>query len=101
MSFIPYSPGIYNLDYDRVKEVNSRLYAQWKEFRETCDKLHNLRIIVKYLNTKIRNLTSLKYLNEYEIAIQEAFDALFTTETLIKREIIKYYIDNLYASSSN
>ena len=101
MSFIPYSPGIYNLDYDRVKEFNNRLYAQWKEFRETCDKLHNLRTIVKYLTMEIKNLTSLKYLNEYEIAIQETFDALFTTETLIKREIIKYYIDNLYVSSSN
>ena len=48
-----------------------------------------------------KNWTSLKYLNEYEVAIQEAFDELFATETLIKREIIKYYIDNLYASSSN
>ena len=34
MSFIPYPPGIYNLDYDRVEELNNRLYAQWKEFRE-------------------------------------------------------------------
>ena len=33
MSFIPYSPGIYNLDYDHVKELNNRLYAQRKEFR--------------------------------------------------------------------
>ena len=40
-------------------------------------------------------------MNEYEVAIQEAFDELFATETLIRREIIKYYIDNLYASSSN
>ena len=56
---------------------------------------------VKDLTTNIKSLTSLKYLNEYEIAIQEAFDELFAIETLIKREIIKYYIDNLYASSSN
>ena len=35
------------------------------------------------------------------MVIQEAFDELFATETLIKREIIKYYIDNLYASSFN
>ena len=45
MSFIPYPPGIYNLDYDHVKELNNRLYAQWKEFRETCNKLHNLRTL--------------------------------------------------------
>ena len=77
------------------------MYAQRKEFRELCDKLHNLRTIVKYLTTDIKNLTSLKYFNEYKIAIQEAFDELFATETLIKREIIKYYIDNLYASSFN
>ena len=101
MSFIPYPPGICNIDYDRVKELNNRLYAQQKEFRETCDKLHNLRTTVKDLTINIKNLTSLKYLNEYEIAIQEAFDEVFAVETLIKREIIKYYIDNLYASSSN
>ena len=101
MSFIPYPLGIYNIYYDRVKELNNRLYAQRKEFRETCDKLHNLRTTVKDLTTDIKNLTSLKYLNEYKIAIQEAFDELFATETLIKREIIKYYIDNLYASSFN
>ena len=77
------------------------MYAQWKEFRETCDKLHNLRTTIKDLATNIKNLTSLKYLNEYEVAIQKAFDELFAIETLIKREIIKYYIDNLYASSSN
>ena len=101
MSFIPYSPSIYNINYDRVKELNNRLYAQRKEFRETCDKLHNLKTTVKDLTTDIKNLTSLKYLNEYEVAIQEVFDKLFATETLIRREIIKYYIDNLYASSSN
>ena len=77
MSFIPYPPGIYNIDYDRVKELNNRLYSQRKEFRETCDKLHNLRTTVKDLTTDIKNLTSLKYLNEYEVVIQEAFDELF------------------------
>ena len=101
MSFIPYPPSIYNLDYDRVKELSNRLYVQRKEFRETCDKLHTLRTIVKDLTTDIKNLISLKDLNGYEITIQESFDKLFATETLIKREIIKYYIDNLYASSSN
>ena len=79
MSFIPYPLGIYNLNYDCVKELNNRLYAQRKEFRELCDKLHNLRTIVKDLTTNIKNLTSLKYLNEYEVAIQEAFDELFAT----------------------
>ena len=77
------------------------MYAQQKEFRETCDKLHNLRTTVKDLTIDIKNLTSLKYLNEYEVAIQEAFDELFATKTLIKKEIIKSYIDNLYASLSN
>ena len=101
MSFIPYPRGIYNIDYDRVKELSNRLHAQWKEFRETCDKLHNLRTTVKDLTTDIKNLTSLKYLNEYEVTIQEAFDELFATKTLIKKEIIKSYIDNLYASLSN
>ena len=92
MSFIPYPPSIYNIDYDRVKELNNRLYAQRKEFRESCGKLHNLRTTLKDLTTDIKNLTFLKYLNEYEVAIQEAFDELFATKTLIKREIIKYYI---------
>ena len=101
MSFISYPLGIYDINYDRVKELNNRLYAQHKEFRETCDKLHNLRTTVKNLTTDIKNLTSLKYLNKYEIAIQEAFDELFAIKTLIKREIIKYDIDNLYVSSSN
>ena len=77
MSFIPYPLGIYNIDYDHVKELNNRLYAQRKEFRETCDKLHNLRTTVKDLTIDIKNLTSLKYLNEYEVVIQEAFDELF------------------------
>ena len=101
MFFIPYPPRIYNIDYVSVKELNNRLYAQRKEFRETYDKLHNLRTTVNNLTTDIKNLTSLKYLNEYEVAVQEAFDELFATETLIKREIINYYIDNLYAISSN
>ena len=65
MSFIPYPPDIYNIDYDRVKELNNRLYVQRKEFRETCDKLHNFRTTVPDLTTDIKNLTSLKYLNEY------------------------------------
>ena len=68
------------------------MFAQCKDFRETCDKLHNLRTTVKDLTTDIKNLTSLKYLNKYEVAIQEAFDELFATKTLIKREIIKYYL---------
>ena len=101
MFFISYPPGIYNIDYDRVKELNNRLYAQRKEFRETCDKLHNLRTTVKDLTTDIKNLTSLKYLHEYEVAIQKALDELFSIENLIKKEIVKYYIENLYASSSN
>ena len=69
ISFIPYPYGIYNLDYDRVKQLNNKLYVQCKEFRETCDKLHTLRTTIKDLTIDIKNLTSLKYLNEYEIAI--------------------------------
>ena len=49
MSFIPYPHGIYNLDYDCVKELNNRFYVQRKEFRETCDKLHTLRTTIKDL----------------------------------------------------
>ena len=79
MSFISYPLGIYNIDYDRVKELSNRLYDERKEFRETCDKLHNLRTTVKDLTIDIKNLISLKYLNEYEIAIQEAFDEFFAT----------------------
>ena len=82
MSFIPYPQGIYNLDYDCVKELNNRFYAQRKEFRETCDKLHNLRTTVKDLTNDIKNLTSLKYLNEYEVTIQKAFDKLFCYRNL-------------------
>ena len=101
MSFIPYPPGIYNIKYDHVKKLNNRLYVQRKEFRENYDKLHTLGTTVKDLTRDIKNLTSLKYLSEYKVAIKESFDELFATKTLIKREIIKYYIDNLYSSSSD
>ena len=101
MSFIPYPPGIYNINYDHVKELNNRLYVQRKEFRENYDKLHTLGTTVKDLTRDIKNLTSLKYLSEYKVAIKESFDELFATKTLIKRQIIKYYIDNLYSSSSD
>ena len=90
-SFIPYPPGIYNIDYDRIKELNNRLYAQRKDFRETCDKLHNLRTTVKDLTTDIKNLTSLKYLNEYEVAIQEAFDELFAIDPRGKTIVLQEY----------
>ena len=85
MSFIPYPQGIYNLDYDCVKELNNRLYVQWKEFREIYDKLHTLRTAIKDLTRDIKNLTSLKYLSECEVAIKESFDELFATKTLIKK----------------
>ena len=48
MSFIPYPLGIYNIYYDRVKELNNRLYTQRKKFRETYDKLHNLRTTERF-----------------------------------------------------
>ena len=85
MSFISYPQGIYNLDYDRVKELNNRLYVQWKEFRENYDKLHTLKTTIKDLTRDIKNLTSLKYLSEYDVAIKESFDELFATKTLVKR----------------
>ena len=65
-----YLPGIYNLDYDRVKKLDNRLYIQRKEFRENYDKLYTLRTTVKYLIRDNKNLTSLKYLCEYEVVIK-------------------------------
>ena len=49
MSFIPYLPSVYNLDYDRVKELSNRIYIQLEEFRKNLDKLHALRTTVKTL----------------------------------------------------
>ena len=43
MSFIPYPLSVYNLDYDRVKELSNRIYNQREEFRKILDKLHALR----------------------------------------------------------
>ena len=43
MSFIPYPPSIYNLDYDRVKELSNRVYIQREEFRKIFDKLDALK----------------------------------------------------------
>ena len=64
MSFIPYPPSVYNLDYDRVKELSNRIYIQREEFRKNLDKLHALRTTVKNLTKDIKNLVSLKYLCE-------------------------------------
>ena len=44
---------------------------------------------------------SLKYLCEYETTIKETHEEYFSTETVVKIEIVKYYIDNLYVSSSS
>ena len=101
MSFIPYPPSICNLDYDRVKELSNRIYIQREEFRTNLDKLHALRTTIKNLTKDIMNLVSLKYLYEYENTIKETYKELFDIETLVKTEIIKYYIDNLYVSSSS
>ena len=101
MSFIPYSPSVYNLDYDRVKELSNRIYIQSEEFRKNLDKLHALRTTVKNLTKDIQNLVSLKYLWEYETTIKETYEEYFDTETIVKTEIVKYYIDNLYVSSSS
>ena len=56
---------------------------------------------IKNLTKDIKNLVSLKYLCEYENTIKETFEEPFDTETLVKTEIVKYYIDNLYVSSSS
>ena len=101
MSFIPYPPSVYNLDYDRVKELSNRIYIQREEFRKNLDKLHALRTTIKNLNKDIQNLVSLKYLCEYETTIKETYEELFNLETVVKIEIVKYYIDNLYVSSSS
>ena len=101
MSFIPYPPSIYNLDYDRVKELSNRIYIQREEFRKNLDKLHALRTTIKNLTKDIQNLVSHKYLCEYENTIKETYEEFFDTETLVKTEIVKYYIDNLYVSCSS
>ena len=101
MSLIPYPPSIYNLDYDRVKEVSNRIYIQREEFRKNLDKLHALRTTIKNLTQDIKNLLSLKYLCEYENTIKKTYEELVDTETLVKTEIVKYYIDNLCGSSSS
>ena len=99
MSFIPYPPSIYNLDYDRVKELSNRIYIQREEFRKNLDKLHTLRTNIKNLTKDIQNIVSLKYLCEYENTIKETYEEFVDTETLVKIEIVKYYIDNLYVNS--
>ena len=101
MSFISYPPSVYNLDYDRVKELSNRIYIQREEFRKNLDKLHALRTIVKNLTKDIQNLVSIKYLFEYKNTIKETYEEYFNTETIVKTEIVKYYIDNLYVSSSS
>ena len=54
MSFIPYPPSVYNLDYDRVKELSNRIYIQSEEFTKNLDKLHALRTTVKNLTKDIQ-----------------------------------------------
>ena len=100
MSFIPYPPSVYNLDYDRVKELNNRIYIQREEFRKNLDKLHALRTTIKNLTKDIQNLVFLKYLCEYGTTIKGTYEEYFNNETIVKAEIVKYYIDNFYVSSS-
>ena len=96
MSFISYPPSIYNLDYDSVKELSNRLYIQREECRKFFDKLDALKNTIKNFTKDIKNLVSLKYLCEYENTIKETYEEFFDIETLVKTEIVKYYIDNLY-----
>ena len=101
MSFITYPPSVFNLDYNRVKELSNRIYIQREEFMKNLDKLHALRTIVKIFTKDIQNLVSLKYLCEYENTIKETYEEYFNIETLIKTKIVKYYIENIYVSSSS
>ena len=101
MSFIPYPSSIYNVYYNRVKDLNNIIYIQCEEFRKKLDKLHACLTSIKNLSKDIKNLVPLKYLCEYESTIKEAYEELFGTETLVKTEIIKYYINNIYISSSS
>ena len=98
MSFIPYPPSIYDLAYDCVKELSNRIYIQRKEFRKNLDKLHALRTTIKIFTKNIKNLV---FFCEYENTIKETYQELFDIKNLIKTEIIKYYIDNLYVISSS
>ena len=87
MSFIPYPPSVYNLDYDRVKELSNRIYIQREEFRKNLDKLHALRTTVKNLTKDIQNLVSLKYLCE----TPENPDFLRNDEMVISVKIRKFF----------
>ena len=71
LSFIPYPPSIYNLDYDPVKELSNRIYIQCEEFWKNLDYLHDLRTTIKNFTKDIKNLVSLKYLCEYENTLKE------------------------------
>ena len=62
--------------------------------------MYALRTSIKNLTKDIKNLVSLKYLCEYENTIKETYEEHFAIETLAKTEIVKYYIDNIYVSSS-
>ena len=93
--FFPYPPSIYNLDYDRVKELSNRIYIQREEFRKNLDKLHALRTTIKNLIKDIQNFASHKFLCEYKNTIKETYEEFFYIKTLVKTEIIKYYIDNV------
>ena len=101
ISFIPSHHSIYNLDYYSVKELSNIIYIQHEEFKKNLDKLHALRTTIKNLTKNIKNLVSLKYLCEYENTIKKACKEFFDTKTSVKTEIVKYYIDNLYVSSSS
>ena len=46
-------------------------------------------------------MTRSDVLCEYETTIKETYEEYFSTETIVKNEIVKYYIDNLYVSSSS
>ena len=92
--------GMLVLHYALTLSIN-RIYIQREKFRKNLDKLHALRTIIKNHTKDIKNLASHKYLCEYENTIKETYEYFFNIETLVKIEIVKYYIDNLYVSSSS
>ena len=69
-----------------------------KNLGKILDKLNALRNTIKNLTKDMKNHVSIKYVCDYENTIKETYEEFFDTETLVKTEIVKYYIDNLYVS---
>ena len=70
-TFILYSPGVYNIEYDHINNINNKLYIQCIEFRNNRDRLHSIRSSIKILIKDIKILVPLKKLRQYEIKIRK------------------------------